>query len=323
MALAEGKKLVDIGHLASGSAKQTFHPYLLVIILTHKEGQIGPWSFVKAHLALEDYDGISPLQKVLLNYVYFWVKIGNIPPAFDKSETIALIASIVSFLIELDYKLFRKDVIRVRVWHNVTKLVLLTKVVWLAAGVEAKVKMGFTSFTFSSQITPNLSSSLFANLQQVTVPSKGQIGPWSFVKAHLALEDYDGISPLQKVLLNYVYFWVKIGNIPPAFDKSETIALIASIVSFLIELDYKLFRKDVIRVRVWHNVTKLVLLTKVVWLAAGVEAKVSFFYEDLVGHYNAYGLIYHVGTDCDFAIDAACLDRTSSGTNDAFDFGSS
>lgn len=40
MALAEGKKSTDIGHLASGSAKQTFQPYLLVIVLTRKEVDI-------------------------------------------------------------------------------------------------------------------------------------------------------------------------------------------------------------------------------------------------------------------------------------------
>ena len=103
MALAEGRKPVDIGRLAGGSAKQTSQAYLLGRVLTHKEVDIralrshfcriwvleksfrvhekpegrllfsfddkgdkrrvlrgGPWNFAKAHLALEDYDGISP-----------------------------------------------------------------------------------------------------------------------------------------------------------------------------------------------------------------------------------------------------------------------
>ncbi|KAK9942907.1 hypothetical protein M0R45_008550 [Rubus argutus] len=150
MALAEGRKPVDIGRLAGGSAKQTSQAFLLGDKRRVLRG--GPWSFAKAHLALEDYDGISPLLKVPLNFVCFWVKIGNIPPAFEEPDTIALIASTVSSFLELDHKLFRKGEIRVRVRHDVTKPVLLSEVVRLAAGVEARP--------------------LFANLQQVTVPSK-------------------------------------------------------------------------------------------------------------------------------------------------------
>ncbi|KAK9931151.1 hypothetical protein M0R45_018444 [Rubus argutus] len=267
MALAEGRKPVDIGRLAGGSAKQTSQAFLLGRVFTHKAVEIqalrshfrriwvlekpfriqekpegrflfsfddkgdkrrvlrgGPWSFAKAHLALEDYDGINPLLKVPLNSVCFWVKIGNIPPAFEEPDTIALIASTVSSFLELDHKLFRIGEIRVRVRHDVTKPVLLSEVVRLAAGVEVEVsffyenlvgrcsacgliyhvgvvcalpatvisknqssygsnatsfefgsstvKLGTTSFTFSSQIARNLSRPLFANLQQVTVPSK-------------------------------------------------------------------------------------------------------------------------------------------------------
>lgn len=137
----------------------------------------------------------------------------------------------------------------------------------------------------------------------------------------MTLGDYDGMSPLVKVPLNFVCIWVKIGNIPPAFEEPDAIALIASTVNCFLELDHKPFRKGEIRVRFWHDVTKFILLTKVVQLATRVEAVISFFYENYVGRCTTCGLIYHVGADCDVATDVASLDWTSTGTSATFDFG--
>ena len=48
-------------------------------------------------------------------------------------------------------------------------------------------------------------------------------------------------------------------------------------MSFFLELDHKLFRKGVIRVRVRHDVTKLILLTEVVCLVVGVKLRSPSF----------------------------------------------
>lgn len=86
-------------------------------------------------MAREDYDGISPLLKVPLNYVCIWVKIGNIPPTFEEPEAIALIASTMNYFLELDQKYFRQGEIRVMVLYDVTKPVLLIEVIQLATKV--------------------------------------------------------------------------------------------------------------------------------------------------------------------------------------------
>ncbi|XP_062028351.1 uncharacterized protein LOC133744227 [Rosa rugosa] len=124
-------------------------------------------------------------------------------------------------------------------------------------------------------------------------------GPWYFNRAPIIMQDYDGLSSLQSINLNTLYFWVKITNIPLAFEVKETIINVASIAGRFLEFDRRLFdTTGTIRVHVAHDITKPFFLKKTIKLAPGVIEEITFFYENLIGRCRKCNLIFHEAGTC-------------------------
>ncbi|XP_062013980.1 uncharacterized protein LOC133730397 [Rosa rugosa] len=121
-------------------------------------------------------------------------------------------------------------------------------------------------------------------------------GPWRFNQALVVLQEYDGVSPIHEIDLTSLFFWVRIGNIPPLFEEPDMIKSIASVAGKFLEMDDKLFENvGKVRVHVAHDISKPFFLKKTLKLAPYVEVEISYFFENLVGKCDHCNLIYHEG----------------------------
>lgn len=86
------------------------------------------WSFDKAPVILEDYDGIIPMTTVLMQHRRYSVKIEGIPPAFEEPENFKVIIHLLGGFLDLDKALFKQCVVWIFLQHNVSKPIFLSRV---------------------------------------------------------------------------------------------------------------------------------------------------------------------------------------------------
>ena len=99
--------------------------------------------------------------------------------------------------------------------------------------------------------------------------------------------------------MNSLFFWVRITNIPPALEKPDIIEDAAIVAGSFIQHDDREWKaKKKIRVRVEHGIEKPFIQMKTIKFEAGVEADISYFYENLTGLCKRCKLIFHLSGEC-------------------------
>lgn len=126
-------------------------------------------------------------------------------------------------------------------------------------------------------------------------------GAWSFDKAPVILEDYDGMASLVEAHLRHIRFWVKVEGISPAFEEPANFRLIGDLLGGYLDYDKMKFRQGIVRLFIQHDISKPVFLSRVVKFMEGVESLLKFTFEHLVGRCKKCFLISHVGEPCSLA----------------------
>ncbi|KAK9901849.1 hypothetical protein M0R45_001908 [Rubus argutus] len=103
-------------------------------------------------------------------------------------------------------------------------------------------------------------------------------GAWSFGKAPVILEEYDGMLPLVAVPMRHLRFWVKVEGISPTFEEPVNFKLIGDLLGGYLDYDKMMLRQ-------------------------GVEALLKFTYEHLIGRCKKCSLLSHVGEQCSLVSD--------------------
>jgi hypothetical protein len=123
-------------------------------------------------------------------------------------------------------------------------------------------------------------------------------GAWSFDKAPVILEDYDGLLPLADVPLRHLRFWVKVEGISPAFEEPANFRLIGDLLGGYLDYDKLMLRQGTVRLFIQHDISKPIFLSRVVKFMEGVEVLLKFTFEHLVGRCKRCFLLSHVGEQC-------------------------
>ncbi|KAK9938895.1 hypothetical protein M0R45_015607 [Rubus argutus] len=103
---------------------------------------------------------------------------------------------------------------------------------------------------------------------------------------------YGADEPRNK-LLNPIY--VNIKDICPANEEPTNFKMIGDLLGGFLDYDKPLFSKGIVRIFIWHDLSKPILLKRVLMFDPRVEPMLTFAYKHLVGHCKFCGLITHVG----------------------------
>lgn len=128
-------------------------------------------------------------------------------------------------------------------------------------------------------------------------------GAWSFDKAPVILEDYDGMLPLADVPMRHLRFWVKVEGISPAFEEPANFKLIGDLLGGFLDYDKRMLQQGIVRLFIQHDISKPVFLSRAVKFMEGVEALLKFTFEHLVGRCKKCSLLSHVGEPCSLVSD--------------------
>ncbi|KAL6225033.1 hypothetical protein ACLB2K_003885 [Fragaria x ananassa] len=87
----------------------------------------------------------------------------------------------------------------------------------------------------------------FTNEKDVARVKKG--GPWSYRRAMILLNDYDGFSHLMVVPLDFVWIWVDIQDLLAALTTSATARLVGETIGLVLQVDERGINNGLVRVR--------------------------------------------------------------------------
>jgi hypothetical protein len=136
----------------------------------------------------------------------------------------------------------------------------------------------------------------FTNERDIIRVKKG--GPWSFQRAMVVVNDFDGFSALSAVSLDFVWVWVQIQGIPPAYFTEATIALLGETLGRVMVVDQRAVRDGLARVRIELLLHKPVRLEKKVRFSPSEEYNLTFKYDRLLGRCRVCARLDHVGAPC-------------------------
>lgn len=114
----------------------------------------------------------------------------------------------------------------------------------------------------------------------------------------VVVNDFDGASSINEVPLNFVWIWVQIHGIPPAFLTMATIALIGETLGPVLTVDQRGVREGLARVRVALPLHKPIRLEKKVLFSSTEEYGLTFKYDHLLGQCKLCARLDHMGAPC-------------------------
>ncbi|KAL6222338.1 hypothetical protein ACLB2K_005730 [Fragaria x ananassa] len=87
----------------------------------------------------------------------------------------------------------------------------------------------------------------FTNEKDVARVKKG--GPWSYQRAMILLNDYDGFSDVMVVPLDFVWIWVDIHDLPATLTTPATTQLVGETIGPVLKVDERGINNGLVRVR--------------------------------------------------------------------------
>ncbi|KAL6144684.1 hypothetical protein ACLB2K_055375 [Fragaria x ananassa] len=124
-------------------------------------------------------------------------------------------------------------------------------------------------------------------------------GPWRNQQVPIVIQPYDVVKSIKSFIMDSLFFWVRIQNIPPKYEIPENFPSIASVVGRYIEYDDKLFiRSKKVRVRVEMKLSDPILNSKTIKLASDVDEEINFYFENCLGICDACNLVFHEHGKC-------------------------
>lgn len=120
----------------------------------------------------------------------------------------------------------------------------------------------------------------FTHERDIARVKKG--GTWSFQRAMVVVNDFDGVSSIDEVPLAFVWIWVQIHGIPPTFLMMATITLIGETLGPVLMVDQCGVREELAKVRVALPLHKHVFLEKKVTFSPMEEYGLTFKYGRLL-----------------------------------------
>lgn len=133
----------------------------------------------------------------------------------------------------------------------------------------------------------------FTNERDVNRVKKG--GLLSFQHAMVVVNDFDGLSPISDVPLDFVWTWVQNFGIPSAFLTVATIILIGETLGQVLMVDHCGVRESHARVQIVLSLHQPVRLEEKVCFSPKEEYGLTFKYERLLGCCSQCACIDHVG----------------------------
>ncbi|XP_061999326.1 uncharacterized protein LOC133716662 [Rosa rugosa] len=122
--------------------------------------------------------------------------------------------------------------------------------------------------------------------------------PWGFNRAPVALAEYDGVMPIEKVPLVKSSYWITLQGIPPAFRSERVMTMIGYTLGDFQEIDKQGKKVGKYRIRVEIPLIRPLSFQRWYWVEDMVEFLCKFRYDKLFGRCGVCGLITHVGLPC-------------------------
>ena len=136
----------------------------------------------------------------------------------------------------------------------------------------------------------------FTNLRDVARVKKG--GPWSFQRAMILINDYDGFSDIMAVPLDFVWIWVEIFHLPAALTTEATARLVGETIGPVLQVDTRSFTQGRVRVRLTLSLHDPVFLHRRLRISPEDIITVEYRYERLLGRCGNCMMINHGGLRC-------------------------
>lgn len=110
-----------------------------------------------------------------------------------------------------------------------------------------------------------------------------KVGPWTFQRVMLLLNDYDGLSNLVVVPPDFIWIWVEIIDMPPALMAAATPKVVGKNLGFFLLVNQTGIHQGIARVRVSLPLNNPVHLQCRLQVLLADVIEVQFRYERLLG----------------------------------------